>query len=117
MAPPSITVSRGPSEQSAYTWSPFVTKLEVRLRFGGLAYDTDKGAPPQGPRGKIPYARISKEHASSSETVSDSTLISQKLVDESWVTDLNGNLPAAMAARDLALRALLEDKLYFYHVS
>ena len=48
--------------------------------------------------------------------MSDSALISQLLVDESWVSDLNEKLSPSKAAQDLALRALLEDKLYFYLV-
>lgn len=37
MAQPPLTVYRG------FVWSPFVTKLETRLRFGGLAYKTEQG--------------------------------------------------------------------------
>lgn len=116
MANPSITVSRGPGEPKEYVWSPFVTKLETRLRFAGLAYTTDSRPAPQGPRGKIPFATIMKQNNSGSDTVSDTVLISQKLVTDSMAANLNGKLNASEAAQDLALRALLEDKLYWYLV-
>ena len=48
--------------------------------------------------------------------VSDTALISQKLVADGLAEDLNGNITAAEKAQDLAVRALLEDKLYFYQV-
>lgn len=116
MAQPSLTLYRGFPISAAYVWSPFVTKLETRLRFGGLSYKTEQGSPPKGPRGKIPYLAISKNGSSDPETVSDTALISQKLVADGLAEDLNGNLTAVEKAQDLALRALLEDKLYFYQV-
>lgn len=117
MAQPSLTLYRGFPISAEYVWSPFVAKLETRLRFGGLTYKTEQGAPPKGPRGKIPYLAISKNGSSEPETVSDTALISQKLVADGLAEDLNRNLTAAEKAQDLALRALLEDKLYFYQAS
>ncbi|KAI4289315.1 MAG: hypothetical protein L6R35_001415 [Caloplaca aegaea] len=113
-SPPSLKLFRGFPSKPAYVWSPFVTKLEARLRFAGLAYTTDQGAPVKAPRGKIPYLHISKEKNGGSEMLSDTQLISEKLVAEGLADDLNGNLTAAEKAHDLAFRALLEDKLYFY---
>ncbi|KAI4129381.1 MAG: hypothetical protein LQ341_006572, partial [Variospora aurantia] len=81
-----------------------------RLRFAGLAYTTDQGAPVKAPRGKIPYLHISKEKNGGSEMLSDTQLISEKLVAGGLADDLNGNLTAAEKAHDLAFRALLEDK-------
>lgn len=117
MTQPSLTLYRGFPSSAAYVWSPFVTKLETRLRFGGLTYKTEQGAPPKGPRGKIPYLAISKNADSAPETVSDTALISEKLVADGLAEDLNGKLTAVEKAQDLALRALLEDKLYFYQAS
>lgn len=48
--------------------------------------------------------------------LSDSTLISGKLVVDGLAEDLNSKLTAAEKAQDMAIRALLEDKLYFYQV-
>lgn len=116
MASPPITLYCGFPSSSSYVWSPFVTKLEARLRFGGLAYKTDQGAPPKGPKGKIPYIAISRNDNTNTEMLSDSSLISDKLVVNGLVEDLNSKLTAAEKAQDLAFRALLEDKLYFYQV-
>lgn len=116
MASPSITLYRGFPSSLSYVWSPFATKLEARLRFSGLAYKTDQGAPPRSPRGKIPYIAIAKDGDTTTEMLSDSTLISKKLVTDGLAENLNSTLTALEKAQDLAIRALLEDKLYFYQV-
>lgn len=115
MTSPSLTLFRGFPATAAYCWSPFSTKLEARLRFAGIPYKTDRGAPPNGPRGKIPYLSVAEKNGAT-ETVSDSTLISEKLVTNGLAEDLNGKLSPAEKAQDMAVRALLEDKLYFYQV-
>ncbi|KAL8676075.1 MAG: hypothetical protein Q9186_007370 [Xanthomendoza sp. 1 TL-2023] len=116
MTSPTITVFRGFPATASYVWSPFVCKLEARLRFASLAYKTDQGAPPKGPRGKIPYLSVAKSNdaAAAPEMVSDTTLISERLVDEGLAEDLNGKLSPVEKAQDAAVRALLEEKLYFY---
>ena len=116
MASPSFTLFRGFPSSASYVWSPFATKLEARFRFAGLVYKTDQGAPPKAPRGKIPYLTIYKTGDAAPETVSDTNLISEKLVADGLAEDLNGKITAAEKAQDLAVRALLEDKLYFYQV-
>ncbi|KAL8663887.1 MAG: hypothetical protein Q9168_008012, partial [Polycauliona sp. 1 TL-2023] len=113
MTSPSITIFRGFPVAAAYVWSPFVCKLEARLRFANLAYKVEQGAPPKGPRGKIPYIALSK-NGESHEMVSETAMISQKLVDEGMAEDLNGKLTPVEKATDAAVMALLEEKLYFY---
>ncbi|KAL6721997.1 hypothetical protein ACLMJK_001102 [Lecanora helva] len=114
-----LTLYRGFENSPNYVWSPFVNKLEARLRFGGLPYILDVGAPPKAPRGKIPYIFLSRagpdgQLAGDSRFFGDSTLISQMLVQDGWIDDLNADLSPVERAHDLALKALLEDKLYFY---
>ncbi|KAJ5827304.1 hypothetical protein N7447_004067 [Penicillium robsamsonii] len=109
---PTITVFRGFPEKGCYTWSPFVTKLEARLRFGNICYHVEAGSPPKGPRGKIPY--ITLEHNGQSQSMSDSTLIAKSFISSGHLEDLNGRLSPVEKAQDLSLKALLEDKLYFY---
>ncbi len=46
----------------------------------------------------------------------DSTLIIKHLVDDGSMEDLNAKLDPVEKSYDLALRALLEDKLYWYQV-
>ena len=110
-----LTLYRGFQPQPIYTWSPFVTKLEARLRFADLSYSNGAGSPLQGPRGKIPYVKISQPDSSiAPTTIGDSTLITSHLVSEGVISDLNAGLDPVQKAHDLALRSLLEDKLYFY---
>ena len=102
-----------------YIWSPFVTKLETRLRFAGLAYRTEAGSLSKAPKGKIPYVSISSKTDSGSQApvlLADSTLIIERLVEDGASDDLNAKLSPTEKALDLAIRALLEDKLAFYQV-
>ncbi|KAI3321333.1 hypothetical protein HD806DRAFT_503755 [Xylariaceae sp. AK1471] len=121
---PAITVFRGWKDTGKFVWSPYVTKLEARLRFGGISYTTDAGSPRSAPKGKIPYIEISSSSSSSSshaeakteaEQLADSTLITKALCESGVLSDLNARLSKAERAHDLALRALLEDKLSFYN--
>lgn len=115
---PNLTLYRGFQGSSIYVWSPFVIKLEARLRFGKLSYRNQAGSPFSGPRGKIPYVAISNPESTDPPiTVGDSTLITEKLVGDGLMEDLNTNLDPVQKAHDLALRALLEEKLYWYQVS
>ncbi|ELR09849.1 hypothetical protein VC83_06505 [Pseudogymnoascus destructans] len=96
----------------AYTWSPFVVKLEARLRFSHLPYTTEDcpssssictyGSFPFGDAVSVPTC-----------LPSDSALITKSLIKSAAITDLNADLSPAEAATDLAIRSLLEDKLYF----
>ncbi|KAK3900858.1 failed axon connections [Staphylotrichum tortipilum] len=111
-----FTIYRGFPTTPAHVWSPFVNKLETRFRLAGLPYRIDIGSPRQAPRGKIPYLAVTAEGSSSSSPATllgDTALITRKLVDDGALPDLNAALPPALRARDLALRALLEDRLYF----
>lgn len=108
---PVLTVYRGASPSLAFLGSPFAIKLEARLRFNSIPYRLAAGSPRTGPRGKIPY--IESEDGTQ---MGDSTLIIRSLVDSGVATDLNANLSPVQHAQDLAVRALVEDKLYFYGV-
>ncbi|KAL2168872.1 hypothetical protein VTG60DRAFT_6774 [Thermothelomyces hinnuleus] len=126
---PSLTLYRGFPSRGCYTPSPFVNKLEARLRIGGLPYRVETGSIFKAPRGKLPYLDLdgaggagggsdndNNTTGSGPEQLADSTLIARRLIEEGYLPDLNGALTPAERARDLALRALLEDKLYFYQV-
>ncbi|KAI1470473.1 putative glutathione S-transferase [Daldinia caldariorum] len=120
-----ITVFRGFKETGKYIWSPFVIKLEARLRFGGVRYKTDVGSPRVGPKGKIPYIECRDLSASplqggkrnSSEQkvqLGDSTLIAKTLTEWGVLPDLSAGLDPSKKLQDLAVKALLEEKLYFF---
>lgn len=113
---PLIVLYRGFPASSAYIWSPFVTKLEARLRFAGLKYRTDQGSFAKAPRGKIPYVEITYEGQQTPVGLGDSAMIARRLVGDGVCEDLNAGLSPAGRAQDACIRALLEDKLYFYQV-
>ncbi|RAK98479.1 glutathione S-transferase family protein [Aspergillus ibericus CBS 121593] len=110
--PPKITLYRGFPSTTIYTWSPFVTKLEARLRFSGISYTTEPGSVRAAPKGKIPYIAI--QNASGAvDTMADSTLITQRFIEEGVVSDLNAKLGAKDKVLDMGIRALLEERAYF----
>ncbi|KAL4799040.1 hypothetical protein BDV19DRAFT_321032 [Aspergillus venezuelensis] len=111
---PTLTIYRGSLAPGAYVWSPFVTKLEARLRFAGIPYKADAGSIRASPKGKIPYAEITND-VGSTTTMGDSTLITQHLIDHGVFSSLNEDLTPEDRAHDLAIRALLEDKTFFYN--
>ncbi|KAL2135336.1 hypothetical protein VTI74DRAFT_8989 [Chaetomium olivicolor] len=122
---PALTLHRGFAPLPTYVWSPFSNKLEARLRLAGLPYRIGSGSPMQAPRGKIPYVEVvwdghgSKSSSSSSklaEQLGDSALIIRRFVEEGCMQDLNAGLTPVERARDLGVRVLLEDRLYFYQV-
>ncbi|RDL30130.1 Uncharacterized protein BP5553_10408 [Venustampulla echinocandica] len=121
-----LIVYRGWLDPGKHVWSPFVIKLEARLRFAGIPYVTEAGSTRTGPKGKIPYIECRglrpSENSSGFQdrppidaTLGDSTLIIKRLVEWDVLPDINRKISPASRAQDLAIRALLEDKLYFYH--
>lgn len=111
-----LKVQRGWDGQGSHVWSPFVVKLEARLRFANVPYTTGAGGPRGAPKGKIPYVEYESPDGEGVEKMGDSTLIVRRFVEEGVLPDLNGRLSAEDRARDLATRALLEEKLCFFHV-
>lgn len=112
---PTITIYRGTSDKGQHVWSPFVVKLEARLRFAGTPYTTAAGSPPSGPKSKVPYIDYSHDE-SSVEKLADSGFIINRLVEDGVLPNLNEGLDSREKTEDLALRALIEDKLYFIQV-
>ncbi len=111
-----ITLYRGWRDPGKHVWSPFVVKMEVRLRIAGVPYTTEAGSARTAPKGKIPYLELRSGEAETPEAMADSTLMIANLCERGIVPDLNARLSILEKSHDLALRALLEDKLYFYHV-
>ncbi|KAF2443205.1 hypothetical protein P171DRAFT_433511 [Karstenula rhodostoma CBS 690.94] len=109
---PAITLYRGWNTPNQYVWSPFVTKVEFRLRTSHTPYTCGVGGPRSGPRGKIPYLDFTPPDAPP-ELLSDSTLILKAFSERGVVRDVNGGLSSMQRGQDLAIRALLEDRLYF----
>lgn len=112
-APLGLIVYRNSLKSGIYNSSPFVNKLEARLRLAGVPYRTVFGTRKQAPRGKVPYVGFDDKD----ELIADTTFIFRRLVNAGVLPDLNAGLTPAQKAQDLAIRALLEDKLYFFLVS
>ena len=111
---PNITLYRGWDTPTKYVWSPFVTKTEFRLRTASLPYTPAAGSPRTAPKGKIPYIEYSSIPSQTPECIADSTLISKTLSERGVTRDLNANLTSLQRGQDLAIRALFEEKLYFF---
>ncbi|PRP88652.1 hypothetical protein PROFUN_02748 [Planoprotostelium fungivorum] len=110
-----ITLYRGFDDQGEHVWSPFVIKLEFRLRHAGLSYVTSIGNPRQGPSGKIPYIDVAPlNNSPTPHLLGDSSLIIRHMISNGHLRDLNSSLSHKEKASDLGLRSLVEDKLYFY---
>jgi hypothetical protein len=71
----------------------------------------------KSPTGKIPYIAISTPNLEAPKILADTALICENLTADGLVHDLKEKLSPALKAHDLAFRALLEDKLYWYQVS
>ncbi|KAM5356588.1 hypothetical protein ACJ41O_003234 [Fusarium nematophilum] len=110
---PQLKVFRGFGNPGAFTWSPFSVKLEARLRFDSIPYSVGGGSPKSAPRGKIPYVEFG-DAQQQQPPMGDSTFIIKKLIQDGILTDLNGGLSPADKARDLAVRALMEERVSFY---
>ncbi|XDG09085.1 hypothetical protein ABKA04_008700 [Annulohypoxylon sp. FPYF3050] len=98
-----ITVFRGWKNTGKYVWSPYVNKVEARLRFAGVKYTTEAGSLKTAPKGKIPYIECrgvssltaSTVHGQSPEggiLLGDSALIAKTLTEGGILPDLNGAL-------------------------
>ncbi|KAK8121538.1 hypothetical protein PG999_005658 [Apiospora kogelbergensis] len=86
-----LTVHRGWKDTGKHVWSPFTA-----------------------PRGKIPYVEFSSS-PQQGDALGDSGLIIRALTERGLLPDLNARLGGEERARDLAVRAMLEDRLCFYH--
>jgi hypothetical protein len=113
-----VTLFRGWKDSGCYVWSPFVTKLELRLRLSNLQYRTAAGSPKSAPSGKIPYVEVKEtdQPFSHPTQIGDSALIAKRFIEHGLIHDLDANLDGVTMGLDLAIRALLEDRLYFFNV-
>jgi hypothetical protein len=118
-----IIVFAGKHEPGNYNWSPFVNKLQACLRFASVPYDIKACSLSDAPKGKIPYIGLFNDDSpASSKSVNamnymgDTNLITKHLMKTGDLPNLNQDLAPIEVAQDLALRALMEDKIYFMQV-
>ncbi len=110
-----ILLARGWKQSNIYGWSPFCTKLELRFRISGIKYHCEAGSPPSGPTTKLPYITITSP-SSPPYKLGDSSLIAQDFVNNGLIEDLNADLDETTKTLDVAIQALVEDRLYFYNM-
>ncbi len=108
-----FTIYRGFPPHPTHVWSPFVNKLEARFRLAALPYRIDVGSPRHAPRGKIPYLATTTTPDNNTTLLGDTALITRALITSNHLPDLNASLPPAVRAKDMAVRALFEERLYF----
>ncbi|KAB8255711.1 hypothetical protein BDV32DRAFT_161667 [Aspergillus pseudonomiae] len=120
--PAPLTLYRGLPGTGTYSWSPFVTKLEARLRFAGIPYRVETGSLRNAPRGKVPYISIPAETLYEDGStpappvvLGDSTMITKTFIEKGLTKDFNAKLSGSQKLLDMGLMALLEDKLYWYN--
>jgi hypothetical protein len=109
---PYLTVYTIDHDHKAYSFTPFVTKLHFRLRYGRLPYDDGKFSRAESPKGKIPYVKFNE----TGELMGDSALITRKLIEMGKLGDLNAKLSREDKAKDYCLRSTIEEKLYYFVV-
>ena len=112
-----LTIFAGKHDAGAYNWSPFVNKLQARLRFEGVSHDVAASTLSKAPMGKIPFVGLPRTPAVDGgdpfDLMGDTAFIIKHLVGTGVLKDLNRDLEPAEAALDLGVRSILEDKLYF----
>ncbi|HSM95055.1 MAG TPA: glutathione S-transferase family protein [Rhizomicrobium sp.] len=86
--------------------SPFVMKTEIQLKMAGIPYRFERAAPPQAPKGKIPFIQVGAHR------VGDSTFI-RAHIEKHHHFDFDAGLCTAERAQAWAIERMLEDHLYF----
>ncbi len=106
---PVLIVYSFDSDYRRYSFSSFVTKLHLRLRYAGVSYENARGSRSQAPKDKIPYVRFLE----TGELMGDSALIAQKLVETGKIEDVAEKLSPELRAMDYCIRCTIEDRLYY----
>ncbi|MGN6515997.1 MAG: glutathione S-transferase family protein [Rhizomicrobium sp.] len=86
--------------------SPFVMKTEIQLKMAGVAYRFERAAPPQAPKGKIPFIQVGAHR------LGDSTFI-RAHIEKHHQFDFDAGLSTFERAQAWAIERMLEDHLYF----
>jgi len=86
--------------------SPFVMKSEVQLKMAGVPYRFERAAPPDAPKGKIPFIKVGAHR------VGDSTFI-RAHIEKAHGFDFDKGLSDEQRAQAWAIERMLEDHLYF----
>ncbi|PVH98107.1 hypothetical protein DM02DRAFT_616049 [Periconia macrospinosa] len=107
-----LTLFRGSDDAGEFAWSPFVTKLEFRLRVSNAPYTREIGSALNAPRKKIPYLDLTTPDGGIVH-LSDTTWTIRDLIKRGILPSLNARLSPTQNAIDVAVRGMLEEKLFF----
>jgi glutathione S-transferase len=86
--------------------SPFVMKSEVQLKMAAVPYRFERAAPPDAPKGKIPFIKTGARR------VGDSTFI-RAYIEKEHGFDFDAGLSGEQRVLAWAIERMLEDHLYF----
>ena len=87
--------------------SPYVTKTEVQLKMAGLAYRKLKAAPPEAPKGQIPFIE------DDGRRIGDSTFI-RGYLERTYGLDFDEGLDPRARAEAWAVERMLENHLCWF---
>ncbi|KAK0657725.1 hypothetical protein B0T16DRAFT_402433 [Cercophora newfieldiana] len=107
-AKPSLIIYSLDQEHATYSMSMFVTKLQLRLRHGGVPYENFLGSRDSAPKKKIPYVKLEN-----GELMGDTALIVNRLIKEGKLENLDNGLSPEQRAIDYCLRTMIEDRVYY----
>lgn len=86
--------------------SPFVMKSEIQLKMAGVPYKFERAAPPEAPKGKIPFIKVGAHR------VGDSTFI-RAHIEKHHGFDFDKGLCTVERSIAWSMERMLEDHLYF----
>jgi glutathione S-transferase len=86
--------------------SPFVMKSEIHLKMAGVPYKFERAAPPEAPKGKIPFIKVGAHR------VGDTTFI-RAHIEKHHGFDFDKGLCTVERSLAWSMERMLEDHLYF----
>jgi glutathione S-transferase len=86
--------------------SPFVMKSEIHLKMAAVPYKFERAAPPEAPKGKIPFIKVGAHR------VGDSTFI-RAHIEKHHGFDFDKGLCTVERSLAWSMERMLEDHLYF----
>ncbi|KAK0732567.1 hypothetical protein B0T21DRAFT_412741 [Apiosordaria backusii] len=99
--------------QKRNSLSPFVSKLQFRLRHAGISYVDAAGSKPAAPRGKIPYVKFAED----GKVVGDTGFIVRELAQRGLLISPNDSLEKGsktVRGEDYSLKIMVEGHLYWF---
>ncbi|KAK0660126.1 hypothetical protein QBC41DRAFT_286645 [Cercophora samala] len=96
--------------QKQHSLSPFVSKLQFRLRHAGISYSDALGSKPAAPRGKIPYVKF----ADDGKVIGDTSFIFRELSARGLVPHEGEGDDGHGKGEGVCLGLMVEGHLYWF---